>query len=166
MQLRQESRASPWRLCWDLEEQIQLGPGTDLAGAAGSALKLRREGHVIWEWSRKGPACRGRGIPQVGMAPFLCQRNPHLEEDRKYLIQKDLRKDFFSPKNAARAEFFKQRLDKLFNYSHSSYCLMGDWNGIISPQKDKASDKGINCTQGKWPKTFFKMVEDLGVTDI
>nr|GEZ82414.1 hypothetical protein [Tanacetum cinerariifolium] len=65
-----------------------------------------------------------------------------------------------------KGEFFRYLMDLLANYSYSSFCLLGDWNGVVSPLSDKSSEKEIKHNQGKLPKSFFEMVETLGVLDI
>ena len=61
-------------------------------------------------------------------------------------------------------KFYEKLLEELSAYSYISWCLLGDWNGVTTPMLDRTSEKQLKMKQGKLPKSFFELMENLVLT--
>lgn len=55
-------------------------------------------------------------------------------------------------------------MTKSMDLPYESGYLMGEWNGVVYPQKDRAFEKDIKTTQGKLSKVLFDEVDNFGDT--
>lgn len=44
--------------------------------------------------------------------------------------------------------------------------ISGQWNGMVSPQIDRTSEKNIKNIQGKVPKILFDLINNLELVDV
>uniref|UniRef100_A0A670KHH1 Reverse transcriptase domain-containing protein n=1 Tax=Podarcis muralis TaxID=64176 RepID=A0A670KHH1_PODMU len=67
--------------------------------------------------------------------------------------------------NEGKAEFFKKLHETLMDYLDYKIIMMGDMDGVVSTNMDKAQ-RQIISKNGRLPKTFFEMTETLDLIDI
>lgn len=56
--------------------------------------------------------------------------------------------------------------DTNINLTFQYWCVIGDYNGVVTSQMDRLADKGIKGTQGKLLPTFFELTDTLGLIDL
>uniref|UniRef100_A0A670II65 Reverse transcriptase domain-containing protein n=1 Tax=Podarcis muralis TaxID=64176 RepID=A0A670II65_PODMU len=66
--------------------------------------------------------------------------------------------------NDKKSAFYSELGDKLMEWMDQKMILMGDFNGVVSPNLDKLTKKQEK-KEGKLPRSFFDMVNNLGLTD-
>uniref|UniRef100_A0A670HV05 Reverse transcriptase domain-containing protein n=1 Tax=Podarcis muralis TaxID=64176 RepID=A0A670HV05_PODMU len=67
--------------------------------------------------------------------------------------------------NEGKSEFFKKLHEILLDYLDYNLILMGDMNGVVSTNMDKAQ-RQILTKDGRLPKTFFEMTDNMDLIDI
>ncbi|CAI5776285.1 Hypothetical predicted protein [Podarcis lilfordi] len=67
--------------------------------------------------------------------------------------------------NEGKSEFFKKLHETLMDYLDYNLILMGDMNGVVSTNMDKAQ-RQVVTKDGRLPKTFFEMTDNLDLVDI
>uniref|UniRef100_A0A670HL97 Reverse transcriptase domain-containing protein n=1 Tax=Podarcis muralis TaxID=64176 RepID=A0A670HL97_PODMU len=73
-------------------------------------------------------------------------------------------KKVLSP-NEGKSELFKKLHETLLDYLDYNLIMMGDMNGVVSTNMDKAQRQVIS-RDGRLPKTFFEMTENMDLIDI
>lgn len=64
-----------------------------------------------------------------------------------------------------KAKTFKHLSERLLSYSFQNWCVIGDYNGVVTPWLDKSADKEIKETQ-QLSQTFLELVNTLGLIDV
>uniref|UniRef100_A0A670JWE4 Endonuclease/exonuclease/phosphatase domain-containing protein n=1 Tax=Podarcis muralis TaxID=64176 RepID=A0A670JWE4_PODMU len=67
--------------------------------------------------------------------------------------------------NEGKAEFFKKLHETLMDFLDLKIIMMGDMNGVVSTNMDKAQRQVIS-KDGRLPKTFFELTDTLDLIDI
>uniref|UniRef100_A0A670HYM7 Reverse transcriptase domain-containing protein n=1 Tax=Podarcis muralis TaxID=64176 RepID=A0A670HYM7_PODMU len=67
--------------------------------------------------------------------------------------------------NEGKAEFFKKLHETLMDFMDFKIILMGDMNGVVSTNMDKAQRQVIS-KDGRLPKTFFELTDTMDLIDI
>lgn len=53
--------------------------------------------------------------------------------------------------NEHKVIFYEELIERVIDFSYKNWSLMRDWNGVITPQLERTSEKKIKITQ-----FFFK----------
>uniref|UniRef100_A0A670ILE0 Reverse transcriptase domain-containing protein n=1 Tax=Podarcis muralis TaxID=64176 RepID=A0A670ILE0_PODMU len=118
-----------------------------------SSDKVKKRGVVIYAKEKLDPKMK-----------FKDEEGRYLAIEVQIQGEKYLIIEIYAP-NDGKAEFFKKLHETLLDYLDCKIILMGDMNGVVSTNMDKAQRQTIS-KEGRLPKTFFEMTENMDLIDI
>lgn len=62
--------------------------------------------------------------------------------------------------------FFHELNEEMLKINGHNVILVGDFNGVLVPQRDRESKKKIKKQQGKLPRRCFEMLEEQNMVDV
>lgn len=65
-----------------------------------------------------------------------------------------------------KSKFFKKFKRTVEELDYINIIMLGDFNGVVDPQKDRCSRKKIKESQGKLPQSFFDFIDDWNLIEI
>uniref|UniRef100_A0A670IGH0 Reverse transcriptase domain-containing protein n=2 Tax=Podarcis muralis TaxID=64176 RepID=A0A670IGH0_PODMU len=118
-----------------------------------SSDKVKKRGVVIYVKEKWAPKMI-----------FKDEQGRYLAVEMQVQGEKFLVVGVYAP-NEGKSDFFKRLHETLMDYLDYNMIIMGDMNGVVSTNMDKAQRATVT-KEGRLPKTFFEMTENMDLIDI